>query len=204
MDLGDGDVAFVDYEEEVFWEVVEEAVGSLSGVSSVEVSGVVFDAWAVAEFFDHFDVVGDSLFEAFGFGGFADGMEVVGFADEVVLDVADGVVDFVFWGYEEVGGEYCGVLLFGDGGGCEWVDGFDGFDLVAEEEESEGEVFVGDVDVDGVAFDAEVASFEVDFVAGVEGVLELSDEGGCGELLAGMDFDDSGVEVVGVAEAVEA
>ena len=117
MDLRYGDVAFVDYEEEVFWEVVEEAVGSFAWGSSVEVSGVVFDAGAVAEFFDHFDVVGDALFESFGFGEFAYGLEVGGFADEVVLDVSDGVVDFVFWCYEEVGGEDGGFLLFGDGGG---------------------------------------------------------------------------------------
>ena len=76
--------------------------------------------------------------------------------------------------------------------------------MVAEEEESEGVVFVGEVDVDGVAFDSEVASFEVYFVAGVEGVLELSDEGGGWELLSGVYFEDAGVEVVGVAEAVEA
>ena len=43
MDLWHGDVALVDDEEEVTGEVVEEAEGALTRLTTIEVAGVVLD-----------------------------------------------------------------------------------------------------------------------------------------------------------------
>ena len=56
-DLGNGDVGFVDDQQEVFWEVVNERRGCRSCVAAVDVAGVILNPRAETYLFDHFQVV---------------------------------------------------------------------------------------------------------------------------------------------------
>ena len=56
-DLGHGDVGFVDDQQEVFWEVVNERRGCRSCVAAVDVAGVILNPRAETYLFDHFQVV---------------------------------------------------------------------------------------------------------------------------------------------------
>ncbi len=66
VELGDGDVGLVDEEEVVAGEVVEEGGWGLAGETAGEVAGVVFDAVAVADGLDHFEVEAGALVDALG------------------------------------------------------------------------------------------------------------------------------------------
>ena len=60
-------MAFVEEEEEVVGEEVEQGARGGSGDPTGEVAGVVFDALAEAHFLHHLDVVFGAHFDALGF-----------------------------------------------------------------------------------------------------------------------------------------
>ena len=183
VDLGDGDVGLVDEEEEVAGEVVEQGGWGLAGEAAGEVAGVVFDAVAVADGLDHFEVEAGALVDALGLDEAAFLFELGFPVGELGEDVVDGGVfavggdDVVAFG---VDGE-AGVLLLD--GAEEGIDLGEGFDFVAEELDAEGVFVVGGVDLDDVAADAEGAAAEVDVVALVEDFDEAA-----GDVLARLIF----------------
>ena len=69
---------------------------------------------------------------------------------------------------------YISSLLFDHRAG-ERVDDGEGLDLVAEQLDAEGELFVGRPELDHVAADAELAALEVDVVAVVLDVDQLEE-----------------------------
>ena len=167
-ELGDGDVGFVDDEEGVFGEVVEEAGGRFAGTAAREVAGVVFDALAVAEFLEHFEVVAGALFEALGFEEFVVVAQVFEAVAEFGFDVVDGAEDDV------AGGD---VVAFGVDGEAwdaaldfagEGVEPAELFDLVVEEFDAHGVLFgFRRVDVDAFAAYAVGCPAQFEVVAGV-------------------------------------
>ena len=87
------------------------------------------------------------------------------------------------------------------------VDGVDGFDLVVEEHDAEtlvAELAESRHDVDRVAVDAERGRLQLALGAGVERFDELVEEVFVVDDLPDLDADGRGVEVGGVAGAVEA
>lgn len=66
--LRKGDVAFIDDHEVVVREIIQEAKGAGAGFAAVEKARIVFNAGAIAQFFDHFEVEGGAFFDAPGFG----------------------------------------------------------------------------------------------------------------------------------------
>ncbi len=132
VDLRDGDVGFVDDEQIILGEIIDEGVGFGAGGRAGEVAGVVFDAGAHAGFVEHFDVVLGAGEEALGFEEFALHAEFFDALFEFGLDVVDGADEIVFVGDVVFGGEDEDLGFFGEqfaGGG---VDVPDGFDIVAE------------------------------------------------------------------------
>ena len=203
-DLGDGDVGFVDDGEEVVGEIIEEGGGGAAGRTVVEVAGVVFDAGAEADLFDHFEIVFGAHAKSLGFEEFSPVFEVFEAVGEFGFDVAGGAVH-AFRGGHIVGGreDADGVGLTDDVTG-EWVDVVEGVDFVAEEFNPDGGFFVGGDDVDGVAFHPEGAAGESDVVALV---LDIDEEP---EEMIPVDFvtnvqEDGAIQVgLGVAEPVDA
>ena len=67
VQLGHGLMGLVDEHQVVAGEVVEEGWGWFAGEASGEMAGVVFDAVAVADGFDHFQIKHGSLMNSLGF-----------------------------------------------------------------------------------------------------------------------------------------
>ena len=70
------DVAFVDDQEKIVREVVEEGPGRRAGRFAVEVTAVIFAAVAVAHFAQHFQVEAGALFQAVCFQHFVLSVEM--------------------------------------------------------------------------------------------------------------------------------
>ena len=123
----------------------------------------------MSEFAYHLDVVADSLFEASGFGGLADAVEVLDLLFEVFFNLAYRLLLCVFAGHEKIGGidaivaELCRAL---HGGGVELLYTFY---LIVPKGDPHDCVGIGEPYVDGVADDAYVASSEGDVIACVQG-----------------------------------
>ena len=156
--LGDGDMGFVDDGEEVVGKIVEEGGGGAAGGSAVEVAGVVFDAGAEADLFDHFEIVFGAHAKALGFEKFSPVFEVFEPVGKFGFDVAGGAVHTLRGGHIVGGREDAdGVGLTDDVTG-ERVDVVEGVNFVAEEFNPDGGFFVGGDDVNGVAFHPEGAA----------------------------------------------
>src|SRR5699024_3716391 len=63
-DLGNGDMAFVDDQQVVLREIVQQTEGARPLLPAVEITRIVFDTGTVAEFLYHFEVVFHALFDA--------------------------------------------------------------------------------------------------------------------------------------------
>ena len=139
VELGKRLVGFVDEEEEVFGEVVEEAGGRISGGAFAEVAGVVFNAFAKADLFEHFEIVEGALLDALFFNEaifcFKKGDPLV----ELLADGVDGCEADAF-GCHVVGAGVDGDLFeSGADSSCEGIDFTDAFDFIAEKFDSVGE-----------------------------------------------------------------
>ncbi len=97
-------MAFVEKEEEVVWEEVEQGARGGAGLAAGEVAGVVFDALAEAHFLHHLDVVLGAHFDALGFEEFAFFFEVGDALVEFGADGDDGATEFVGGGDELLSG----------------------------------------------------------------------------------------------------
>ena len=62
LQLGAGDVAFIDHQQPVLGEVINQAFGRRAGRPASQVAGVVFNAIAIAHLLEHLQVVGGALF----------------------------------------------------------------------------------------------------------------------------------------------
>ena len=65
--LGNRDVGFIDYQQEVFGEIVEEGVGRATGSAPINMAGIVFNAGAGANLPHHFQVIGGAHLQALFF-----------------------------------------------------------------------------------------------------------------------------------------
>ena len=91
VDLRNGGVAFVDEEQEVAREVVEERGRRLAGQAAGEVARVVLDAVAVAHGLDHFEIEAGALMDALGLDHAAFGFELGDPLVELGNDGVDGL-----------------------------------------------------------------------------------------------------------------
>ena len=204
-DLGDGGVAFVEEEEEVVGEEVEQGAGGGAGDAAGEVAGVVFDALAEAHFLHHFDVVFGAHFDALGFEEFAFFFKPGDAFVEFGADGDDGAAEFVGGGDELFGGVEGVVGDFeGDGAGKDVNDG-NAIDFVAKELDADGfGIEVGGDNFDDVAAGAEGAAFKDDVIALVEHVDEFGEEEFAGDLATDFEGEHHAFVVFGGAQAVNA
>ena len=203
-DLGDGDVGFVDDGEEVVGEIVEEGGGGAAGGSAVEVAGVVFDAGAETDLFDHFEIVFGAHAKSLGFEEFSPVFEVFEAVGEFGFDVAGGAVHALRGGHIVGGREDADSVGLTDDVAGEGVDVVEGVDFVAEEFGPDGGFFVGGDDVDSVAFHPESAAGEPNVIAFVLDIDEEPEEMITVNFVTNVQ-ENGAVQVgLGVAEPVDA
>ena len=203
-DLWHTDVAFVDDHEKVFREKVEQTIGAHARLAAVEVARIVFDARAVTEFANHFEIIVHAFFETLGFEEFALLFEERHLRHQVVLYLVNGVFLAFFGGHEEVGGIDLVLVERTEAGSRHAVHFFDAIDLVAPEIDAQHIVGVGQKHIDRVAFHTEVAARGRQVVARVERIDEAAQQHAHGDGLPRAQQDDILVERGGIAHAVDA
>ena len=173
-DLRHADVAFVDNHQEVLGKEVEQTIRPCAGGASVKVARIVLDAAAMPQLANHFDVVSNALFQAFGFKHFALGFEFCHLLHQVVLNGADGSLLCLFGSEKEVGG--IDFILFETSqphpGLC--VHFFDAFHLVSPETNTQDVVGISQEHVHRVSLHTEVAGTWCQVVSHVKAIHELS------------------------------
>ncbi len=178
-DLRNGDVGFVDEEQVILRDVVEQRRRGLSGEAAAEVARIIFNAVAIADGAHHFHVEHGALDDALGFDKLALFFQFFFPPVEFVLNADDGAV--ALSGLHDVVGfridsDAREVLVASANFTGERIDLAELVDLVAPHFDAISVVFVGRIDFQDVAADAEGAAAEV-FAALVLDINESAEEG---------------------------
>ena len=203
-DLRHRHVAFINDEQKVISEVVEQAERTLAGLAPVEVAAVILDAVAESNFLDHLQVVQRALFEALGFEVFGLFGEELLLLFEVLLDFPHGLIGGGFAGDEQVGRVDDDVVKPVQPRPGFRVNGFQLLDLVAPEVHTQRVVGVGQENVNGISLDSERAALELGTRAAVEATDQRMKEGVAAPLLSHLQRNHALMEFHRIADAVDA
>src|SRR5690242_13488948 len=176
--LGNGLVRFVDEKQVVLRNIIEQSRRSFTGQTAAEMPGVILDTVTVADGAHHFDVKEGALDDALGFDKFSLFLEFFFPPLELFLNADDGAVALV------LRHDVMGFGIDGDAGQIfvaranfagERIDLAQGVDLIAPHFDAIALIFVGGVNLDHVAANAESAASEV-FAALVLNIHEAAEE----------------------------
>ena len=203
-DLGHGDVGLVDDEDEVFREVVEQAVGRRAAAAAVDVHRVVLDAGAGADLAHHLDVVGRAHPQPLRLEQLALALELGQLVLQLELDAADRPLHPLRAGDVVGGREDVELLVLGDHLAGDGVQRHQPLDLVAEELDADLVLLVDREDLEGVAADPEGAARERHVVARVLHLDQLAQDAVAVVLLADLEPEHPVDVLLRGAEAVDA
>src|SRR5256885_6536545 len=167
---------------------------------------IIFDAVAVADGAHHFDIKHGALDDALGFDEFSLLLQFFFPPLEFFLNGDDGALalslrhDVVIFGINR---HAFHIFLASTDCAGNRVELADYVDLIAEHFDAIGLVFIGGIDFDDVAANAESSATEV-FAALIEAVDEAAEERFASSLLAFFEHDEHAVVGVGRTDAVNA
>ena len=165
---------FIDEDQEVIREIVEERIRRLAGFAAGEVARIVFDARAVAHFFHHFHIVARALFQTLCFQEMAAVLEDLQAFIQFLTDRPQGPFHLVLRGDIVAGRVNGDVLAFGNDFAGKDVDFRQPVDFVAEHFDADDGLVEGSrEDFDRISVDAEGAAFKIHVVAAVLDIDEL-------------------------------
>ena len=175
-DLWNAHVAFVNEEQVILWEKVQETIRPLPRFPPVEVTGIILYARAVAQLLDHLDIIFHSLLDALRLDIVAQLLEIGHLFHQVVLYHANSLVGLFLRGDKKVGGVYV-VFLHGLQAMVRLpVKRLDGVYLVIPPCHADNLVAVGKKHVYSISLDPEIAPLRVNIVPHVEGGHQLAQE----------------------------
>ncbi len=204
VQLGNGDVGFIDEEHVVAGKVVQQGGRWLARKPAGKVARVVLDAVAIADGLDHLQIEAGALMDALRLDEAALRFKIFLPPRQLVENRSDGGSTALRLHYVvrlRVDGQ-ARVLL--PDGAEEGIDLREGIDLVAEEFDAVGVFVVGWIDLDDVAANAKGAAAEVGIISFVENFDEALGDVFAADLLT--FFQQQQHSEVGLrrAEAVDA
>ena len=202
--LRNGHVAFIDDQQKIIGEVVEQTKGPGARLAAVEEAGIVLHAIAIAEFFHHFQVEGCPLLDPLGFQKTPFLLKVLDLAMQFILDLVHDLVYAFPRGHIQVGREDGGVLQGGDAMARFRLDLFDLLDLVAEEGHPITVLDIGQIDRYRIALHAEGGAPEIGFRARVQALHQLVEKVVARYYLPLFDANDAAFVVLRITHAVDA
>ena len=184
-------MALINYQQEIFGEIIEEAEGPCAGLAPIEEAGVVFNTAAITQFLNHLKVITYSFLYSLRFYMLTYFFEIFHLCHHLVLYFIDDLLHLLLGGYIEVGRE----------NGCLIEDQytFAGFGLkslyifyfISEEGDAVTIIDIGQVDINSIAINPEGASCKIALAAVVQGVNEQVQEMITAYIIAFFKADDA-------------
>ncbi|OAV74381.1 hypothetical protein Barb7_02134 [Bacteroidales bacterium Barb7] len=172
-------MAFVYHQQEVFREVVQQAVGAFAGSTSVEIAGIVFYTGAVPQFAYHFKVEDDTLVQSFRLKGFIRLPQSFHPCAQIHIYQAEGGIEPVLGSHEEVGGIDIQFVLFVNLLPCLRTERGDALYLIPPELNAVRhpvEGFNGGEYIHRIPVSPKASAVEIYLVIGVERVHETTEQ----------------------------
>ena len=168
--LRNADMTLVYYQQEVFGEEVEQAVGTFALMSTVEVPRIVLDTRAMSQFLDHLHVVFHSFLDALCLDVVAQILKELLAHNQIILYHAYGFLGLFLGGDKEVGRiNFIGIKRNQPVIG-ERVHLLDRVYLVVPPGNSQHIVTISHEDIYSFALDTEVATLQFDIVSYIQGI----------------------------------
>ena len=123
---------------------------------------------------------------------------------QVVFYFMDGTQGGFLGSHEKIGRVNLVAVELGNGYTADRIHFLYAVYLVSPENDAEQVVCIRQVDIDRIAFDAEIPAVEVDVVADVKAIYQPAQENVTAEVLSLLHFDDIVVEVRRIAHAIDA
>ena len=142
VDLRHGHMRFIDDQQEILGEIIDQRIRLFAGFAAVQMPAVVFDAAAIADLQDHLQIVFGAGEQPLGFEQFSLAAKVHDLHFKLIADGLDGAVD-AFLRHDVVnGGIDEDLLLAAEDFAGERIDGVDRGDFIAEDFDPIGEFLV--------------------------------------------------------------
>ena len=91
-------MAFINNEKRIIWKIIKQSRWRLAGRSVHEMARIIFDALAVANFFNHFQIKHGSLVNSLCFDEKILALKVGHPFNQFFSDIFHGLIQEVFWG----------------------------------------------------------------------------------------------------------
>ena len=151
-------MAFVDNEQEVFREIVEQGKRRLSRLTAIDVHGVVLDAVAITHLLNHLKVVLGSHTKSLRFEKFSLALKQRQLLLQLIFNTANSFTQSVVTGHIVSSGKNQQLRGFGECFTSERIDHGDSVDGVAEHFNTNNILFVGGMHLNGVAAHSEITA----------------------------------------------
>ena len=196
-------MTFIDERHEILRKIVQQTERSAPRLPSVEITRIIFDARAIAEFIHHFYVELHSLFQSLRLERPPLGDEKVVTDDHVVLNVSNRLLHAILGRHEDVRRIDSDLLRRVYHYPVDWVEHFYLFQLLAPENKSTGIVAVSHVNVHRIAQHPERPALELGLVARVQRIDERKQQLVATHSRSHRERDRIVVKILGIAYAVE-
>ena len=196
-------MTLIDDHQEILREEVQEAVGTRTRSTSVEITRIILNAAAMPQFPDHLHVVGHTLLDSLRFDRTSSLLKVSHLLGEVLLNLVDGSQGTFLGGHEQVGRVYLIFFEFSDTSSVQRVHLFNAVDLIVPEADTQHMVGIGQVDIHIVAPHPEVPTVQRHVVPDIQAIDQSPKECIPVQDHALSYFDDIIVEVGRVSHAID-
>ena len=149
-------MAFVNNNQEIVREEIEQAVWTSTGSPTVEVTWIVLYPGAVSQLTDHFHIISNPFIEPFGLVFFADWFKEGNLFGQVIFYFMNGAESRLLGSHEQI----CRINLVsfersnGDSG--HWVYLFYTVNFVTPESDTEQIVRIGQINIYCISLDTEI------------------------------------------------
>ena len=197
-------MTFVDNQQIIFREVVDQTERTAAGRTPVEIAGVVFDPRTVAQLFNHLQIVFDPLFESPGLYRTTGLFENLALFTQIELNLPNRLFDPLFGRDEQIGRIDLDPFLTIDPLPGRRVDHIDHLDLVVIRNDPIADITIGGINIHRIAIHPECPGPEIGFAARIQRIDQGIQQLVAADDIPHMQFDGGGVEIFRIPDPVDA
>ena len=198
-----GNVTFVDHEQEILGEVIEQGERRFARTATIDVHRVVLDAVAITDFLDHLEIVLGAHPQSLGLEQLAFRLEDRQSLLQFGLDAQNRAPHAFVTGHVMSRRENQDLAQFAQGLPGDRINHRESIDGVAEHLDPEDRLLVGRVDLDRVAPNPKIAATERHVVAVVLKIDQTAKDASHVVINAGMKFEELTAIFIGIAHSVD-
>ena len=163
-------MALVDNGYKIVRKIIEQTERPRTGLTTIEISGIIFDSGAIAQFTHHFHVVFNSFLNAFRFYRFANFLKKSDLLNQVVLNLADSKLHPFISRYKNTGRINNRSINRFNCSATYRINRKDFLNVVAPENNPECYISISRKYIDSVALNPEISTVKFHFVARIQGI----------------------------------